>query len=100
MKLLKTIKDFFFKRKQKKADFSALFLTALKNQINFKKIENKNIPEELSLQEWSKILDKIWYAFTALDRGSILKSPRKRKLRETNINEGMELFKKYYKHLK
>lgn len=100
MKLLKTIKDFFFKRKQKKANFSALFLTPLKDQIHFKKIENKNIPEELSPQEWSKILDKIWYAFAALDRGSILKSPRKRKLRETNINEGMELFKKYYKHLK
>jgi hypothetical protein len=100
MKLLKTIKDFFFKRKQKKANFSALFLTPLKEQIHFKKIENKNIPEELSPQEWSKILDKIWYAFAALDRGSILKSPRKRKLRETNINEGMELFKKYYKHLK
>ena len=61
MKLLKTIKDFFFKRKQKKANFSALFLTPLKDQIHFKKIENKNIPEELSPQEWSKILDKIWY---------------------------------------
>lgn len=100
MKIKSILKNFLFNRRQKKSDFPTLFLSPLKDRIIFKKNDKNNIPDELSAKEWNKILDKIWYAFLSLDRGSFLKSPRKRRMMEDNINEGLECFKKYYKHLK
>tara|TARA_B100001094_G_scaffold253969_1_gene252574 strand:+ start:49518 stop:49820 length:303 start_codon:yes stop_codon:yes gene_type:complete len=67
--------------------------------IQKRQLDLGNKPNELSKEEWNNILVKIRYAFQSRKDMLPFKSKAKRIRRQTKIDQGFDLLKKYYKQL-
>ena len=101
MNLFKKISKVFKKTesKPKELPLHIQISDLVENSMEKRQLELDNKPNELSKSEWNNILVKIRYAFQARRDMLPFKSKAKRIKRQTKIDQGFELFKKYYKQL-
>ncbi len=101
MNLFKKISKVFKKTesKPKELPLHIQISDLVENSMEKRQLELDNKPDELSKSEWNNILVKIRYAFQARRDMLPFKSKAKRIQRQTKIDQGFELFKKYYKQL-
>ena len=101
MNLFKKISKVFKKAesKPKELPMHIQISNLLESGIQKRKLDLNNKPQDLSKEEWNNTLIKIQYAFQARKDMLPFKSKAKRIRRQTKIDQGFELFKKYYKQL-
>jgi len=103
MKILNAIKKiipkpFLKERKEKELSYIDLCDLALKLIAN-ERAHKKNKPKSLSNSEWNLILCDIEFAFKSFKRNVEPVSPARKALKEKRLNDAIECFKVYIKHL-
>lgn len=78
--------------------FEPMTKDILKYLINFRKLKKHAYPgfdESNSLKEWNDVLDKMIYAFKAIDKDDVNYNYKN----NLKINDGLNLFAKYFRDL-
>lgn len=100
MKILNAIKKLVpakLLNKQKKSYQDACDL--IMQLVAQEKRTHSNKPQDLSVEEWERILNDIAFAFKVKKQNTFLKSPTRRAERAQRVKRAFELFQVYIKHL-
>jgi hypothetical protein len=97
MKIIDKLKSLNpFKKKNKEKTIQQFVLEKISAK---KKRSKKDLPENLTEQEWLAILDDIAFGFKVKQTNTILKSPTRKRQREQKVKRAFELFEVYIKYL-
>jgi len=99
MNFFKKVKT-IFSTKEKKQDkihnqISALVIARIDSMLK----DKDSTPKDLSDKEWQSILKGIKLAFIEKESLVSLRSPGKRKIKQTKIQKGFNDFQKHYKEI-